>query len=365
LLAPVAAWAQAPLRVCVLAPAHGEFAARVRGQTGDLPIVLTFCEGAADPDSLSEAEVASVLQAQSAELGVWLSGAGDGSHAQVHVFDARTGQVRVRSVGGGEGGLKDASARNEIAALLVRGELAQELTEDKAAPVIASAPGADARTSEFRGAQDAVASSPVEEPHASAAPSSPAPTDGASASESAAGPSPWGFSSSLFVQVTVPDAQFLLLGVGGYYALRYRSLEFGLKGSAGVPDSENVHGTKLRLRQDRFVATLAYVRRPSRSLRWGLGVESGAALFWRSTLRTRDDLQATARALAPSFLAAPTFELVWTPRIRWLGVIFRVGVDPLTTPPRYEIETARGPQRIESLWAAQPWLHAEFFGLMR
>jgi hypothetical protein len=320
----------ATIRVLVLDDEQSEFARRLRGQTADLPIELSFLPGA----GVSEATAR--LRQRGVDVAIWLEKPLPARPSEVCLAEGAGAALRRRPLEAPGEDDDDSSARYEIAALLVRAEV-QALANS-------------------RESAGSAASTPLEMPATGPASSTERPSV-AQPAELPARQTPRAF------------ALELSLGVRGSRVGGDRSL-FGLEGTLGLTrgplvaslfyagsfwDERTEQGVRIGLRQDRLAGHLGYGRRLWGNLHLRGGVDVGAVLIDRRAESVQANREATENRRTTSFVGAPRLALNWFLR-EFLCLGASVGVDLVSSPTRYILSTPSGTRELElTLWA-QPWV---------
>lgn len=332
------AGAQARLRVLLLSPESSPFAQRVRGQTGDLALELTAHAIDVAP---ADIDLGALLIAQGADAALWLE-ARPGAAPLVRLFDGQSKVMQARPAELPEGGAADSSATNEIAALLARGELV-ELLDTRAAEQATSRHGPPpSSTSDANDKPEAEVSSEAKNV---------SPQEPASASARASGLE---LGLGLGFRATQVNSARWLLGLEAGAFLARRALSLAVYYAGSFQDSRTLGDTRLGLRQDRVTANLSGAFRVLSQLQIQAGVDLGLSLFDRTTQAVAGSFEATPRQRSATFVAAPRLSLLWR-FASYLGLGASAGVDLLTTPPSYELESQGARRELERLRWAQPW----------
>jgi hypothetical protein len=324
------------LQVLLLGAPDAEIAARVRGQTRDLPLLLEVAE---PPAPLDRAAAEQLGREHAAQVVVW-SEPRDSAGLRVFVLDIESGELRERDVAAPTREALAASTTAEIAALVVRSELTGLIAERDAALARAAAP-----------APPQPAPSPPEPIRR--APPAPAP-----APPPPRAPGPWllgagyrisrplaGEPSHAGALALRRDIGRFAVGVDGYAA---RALEL----ASG--------DTEARLRRFGFRLAALWGARPSAHTRVWLGAAAGCAATVRHTQALGDQQRATKDRLTWAGVLGPFGELHWQP-VPALGLSLSIGVDIVLGRTKFTYEDAGQEQPLGALEHLDPWAIAGVF----
>ena len=318
--------AEEPLRVLLLSPSGAEIASRVRGQTRDLPLLLSVTEANASPERL---EAERLGREHAAQVVVWSMHA-EGGSLRIFVLDLESADLQARDVAAPEGEALAASTMAEIVALVVRSELTSLIQERSARPASTENP-TRAKT----------ATAPPREP------TPPAPRQ-----------ETWWLGAGYQGSRPLRGA----LGHAGALTLRLRlgSFAVGVRGYAAGPIDQASENTRIRLLRFglRAEALWGFALAPKTSA-W-LGAEAGCTANRRNTRSVGPAQRSTADALTWSGELGLFGELQWQMLPR-LGASLGAGLNFVLWPTQFLDQDATGRQRVAALSRYEPWAIAGLF----
>jgi hypothetical protein len=331
--------AQSEARVLLIAPAEAELTARILGQTRDLGVTLEVADGAA-PQSSELAALAG--RARAAAIVVWTEPR-RGIGLDLYVLRVDNAELRARHVSTPEREALASSTTAEMAALVVRSELAALLSELKAERERAQAP-------------PQAPTAPAPEATALRAPAgTPAPVP---ATASRSDQPPWRVLLAYRPSRPFRSAFAHALALGVRRDLRGFALGLGIVGS--LPLSLHKSSTEIRVNrlQLRLEGLKHWDLRPE--LRVALGVAAGLSVDFRSTRAVAADLMRTGDAVTFSGTFGLLAHLDWA-FSQHVGAMLALGAD--VVPWRTEFVYRDGPDsgRVARLSWLDIWALVGFF----
>lgn len=371
--ARVQAQAQASPKVLLvdqLEPDDGELAARIAGQTRDLPLQLEAASNR-EPD-FDQAGAQALADRQRAAAVVWIARRQDGG-LQVHVLDALRRNQRMRELDPQPAANDQlaASALYEAAALVVRGELSNLLEQENLAARAAEAEAARATggSDSGTGGSGGTAVGPNPDRDGDGKPDATdedddgdgepddVDDDGLSAGPTRGARGLWTLRAGARVaRVSSEHAAFgPLLGFGvdiGHATLT-------LQGTTSWPLTISGDGVEVELR--RHGLTLHPLVQLTDSRQWRLlaGIDGGMVLYARRTPSASGTLSATPPTTSLSAVFGADAELQWWPT-RWFSLTLAAGLDLLTGPTKFALQRGTGPQVVQRLAWFEPWAALSF-----
>jgi hypothetical protein len=361
-LRPTTLWALWACWLCMVSPVHaeplravlrvseaadGSLLTRVRGQTGDLDVVLEGVpQPALEPSFGAQLEAARALAAEHvARVVLWA--ARDRGGLRLVVVDFALDRVLVRELGLGEPSALDRSAQEEAAALVARSALRASLA--------GSALGSPAQELVPEPEPEPAKPEPEPEPPPEPVPV-PAPAPAPVLAKALPPPTraPVDPEAELGVLSGIdgasePGHHMLTLRAG----VRWRRLELAALGGVGVPVAVSASLAKLTLALHRVEAS-AGVRVLARA-GWALSPALGAGvLVVRLRGEARDPRLSAEDARGATTLLTAFLRLDY--RRGPLGLALRVGLDVLPSPPELGYRADTGFVRVHQLWTVQPHL---------
>jgi hypothetical protein len=345
--------AQVAPKVLLIEPADPELAARIAGQTRDLP--LTFATTSTEPD-VGAARAQALAKQQGAVAVVWVVPRADGG-VEVHVFDAVHGSERTREVPKTpEGDELGGSAVFEAAALVVRGELGTiaEQAASAGGPGPGSGSGSGPRSGSGSGPRPGSDSDsdPGSDTDSGSDTDTDTDTDSGSDTDSSARIGAWSVRAAARGSLIASDEPTVgpLVGLG----LDLPPFSFGLQATTTLPLHFERDGVAVTLRRHAVMLHALAFAYDGRSFRLLAGIDGGVVLYARSTDRRSGMLMPTSDRTTFSAAFGAVGELQWLPTPT-LGAALDVGLDLLTAPVELALQRTTGPEVLRRLSWYEPW----------
>jgi len=342
--------------------ADADLAARIAGQTRDLPLLLEPTSSS-EPD-FDQARAQALAGQRGAAAVVWTAPA-QGGAIEVHVLDALRGRERTRIAQLQPQAQPDddplaRSALLETTALIVRSELANLLEQENLATRAAHADAARAT-----GAAGTATAASGQEGKAGTGPSANDGEPGVTGSDGAgtddddqAGGRKRlldGWSARAGFRVARVDrdnyAYGPLLGLGydvGYFA-------FGLQATTAWPIELEFDELTVKLRRHSVALSAQHRLYARGDLRLLASVDGGAVLYARGTTEIlAGTLHSTLASTTLSAAFGAGLELQWLP-IPFIGLAFSAGLDLLTAPPKFALVRVEQQQILHRIAVYEPW----------
>jgi len=335
LLCALAAGAQDSVTVLLLGTGseqrEAELTARIRGQTRDMTLQLRVHRQQAPITADGAGEQARASQAQ---IVVWTEATGP-TGLKVRILDVASGELRARSVSTSEREALASSTMAEMAALVVRSELAALLAERAA-----------------RARRPPPEPTPAPPPEPAPPPSAPMPVRPPHADAS--------WLVALGYRPSLPIRDQLAHGVALAGRRELGKLVLGVVGQLAAPFTLSDPETRIRLRRGGLRAEALRALMLSARLRLLLGGAAGLTLTGRTTRAVRPPLQGAGGAITAGATLGLLTELHWQASRR-LGVWLGAGVDGVLWRTKFAYESAAGRHQLGSLARFEPWLMLGFF----
>ncbi len=331
--APAAA--QEPARVLLMAPAEAELTARIMGQTRDLGVALEVADGAAPENSEFAAQAG---KARGAAIVVWTEPR-RAAGLDLYVLRVDNAELRTRRVSTPEREALASSTTAEMAALVVRSELAALLSEMKAERERAQA----LPETRVAPAPPATAgNAPVPPP----APAAPAPQP------------PWQILLAYRASRPFRSAFAHAFALNVRRDLSGFALGLGALGSLPLTLRRGANEIRLNRLQLRLEGLKHWDVRPE--LRLALGVAAGLSVDFRSTRAVAADLMRTGDAATFSGSFGLLAQLDWA-FSRHLGAALALGADGVPWRTEFVYQDAAGAGRVARLSWLDIWAFVGFF----
>jgi hypothetical protein len=370
-------------QVACVHPGNPELVARIRGQTRDLQIRLTYVNAQLGTSPTPE-QLQALATQHAAQLVVQVSTASDGGHA-VLVYDAERRVLRRRNVPAASRKERlSRSAAAETIALIVRGELSDALRartpdpepETTTAPSPAAAAGGEATTTGAAGNTGVAASSTPAAPatrgadakltqsadeRASLPPTAAAPDTPRTRDDGQyTGPSwlaPQGFVLGLGASATYARTDRLFVAALLAVSLRFSHFNLGLSASTSLNDEAQTHTLTIGLREHTASAEIMLRLPLANRLELSAGPGAGVVIHQRRVISTDpswllgDDRTHISAAL--SVRAELRVRLT-----QHIGTAVRAGLDYMLRPLRFNTATEADPgvsREVSRLNSLAPW----------
>jgi hypothetical protein len=360
-------------KVLLIDPGDADLAARIAGQTRDLPVLLESASSR-EPD-FDQARAQALADQRGAAAVVWTAQTESGA-IEVHVLDAlrRSERTRLAQLQAQAGTGADPLARSalfETTALIVRSELTNLLEQESLAARAAAADAAraDAAGGTTVGGRQNGTATTGEDPDARKRGDGDGDGDGDRTngdddrdSDDIDGADQAGdrdrllagFSARAGFRLARIDGEHFaygpLLGVGydvGYYA-------FGLQATTSWPPIElESEELTLELRRHSIALSAELLLYARGDLRLLAGIEGGALLYARRTEIVTGTLLRSPPRTPLSATFGVGLEAQWLPT-PFLGLAFSAGLDLLTAPPEFALTRAGRNQVLHEISMYEP-----------